>query len=265
MKSIGPYWAQMSSIGLRSDEGMSVVGWWGLLMYSRGHYGSIILGAEPFRLWRAHSGWVGSSWDHGGLVGLSAQLCRFQSRFQPLKLRWKRYIEIISVFCASKLCEEKYVKTMFIFYPLKLRWTKYVEETSIFQLSKIIHRKNVKWRWFLANQNYVKASTSKRLQFFVHCNYIKKYVKMTWKFFDIFFLMHGSNILTLIQCSVSIGMYTMLHKTASQNLSDFNLGHFFLYSSPILFVIRSFMIEKIFYWVFLLEYTRNVLYVTYQS
>ena len=48
-----------------------------------------------------------------------------------------------------------------------------------------------------------------------------------------------------IEC-VSIGMYTMLHKTASENLNDFNLGHFFLYSSPILLVIRSFMIEKIF-------------------
>ena len=135
---------------------------------------------------------------------------------------------------------------MFIFYPLKLRWTKYVEVTCIFQLSKINHRKNVKWRWFLAHENYIKASTSKRLQFFVHCNYIKKYVKMTWKFFDIFFSMYGRNIQTLIQCSVSIGMYTMLHKTASENLNDFNLGHFFLYSSPILFVIRSFMIEKIF-------------------
>ena len=56
MKSIGPYCAQMSSVGLRSDEGMSVVGWWGLPMLSRGHYGSIILGAEPFRLRRAHSG-----------------------------------------------------------------------------------------------------------------------------------------------------------------------------------------------------------------
>ena len=32
MKSIGPYCAQMSSVGLRSDEGMSVVGWCGLPM-----------------------------------------------------------------------------------------------------------------------------------------------------------------------------------------------------------------------------------------
>ena len=155
-------------------------------------------------------------------------LCTFQSRFQPLKLRLKRYIEMISVFCASKLCEEKYVKTMFIFYPLKLSWTKYVEATSIFQLSKINHRKNVKWRWFLSNKNYVKASTSKRLQFFVHCNYIKKYVKMTWKFFYIFFSMYGSNILTLIQCSVCpLGCIPCCIKLHQKIWTILTLGIFF--------------------------------------
>lgn len=90
VKSIGPYWAQMSSIGLRSDEGMSVVGWWGLLMLSRGHYGSIILGTEPFKLRRAHSGWVGSSWDHGSLVGLSAQFMYIPKPISTIEITSKK-------------------------------------------------------------------------------------------------------------------------------------------------------------------------------